>query len=521
MKAYLIARVSTADQVDALPAQVHRLLDYAKLKDLDFELFQIQESAYSGNREEFRAIIRKVQLSNEPIIIVFDKIDRFSRDSSSEEKAMMTKLLRKGAIELHFPSDYLFVDKNSPAPDMFRLDIGVALGGYYSRAIHDNVTRRFEQMRRDGLWTGKAPFGYRNVDLETGKKWIEIDEFNASAVRAVYEWYASGGYSFKLIRRKLLEDYALTLSNSQLGRILQNPFYKGEMLIKGELYPHKYDRIITEQLYDGVKAVREGFKVKPKRWGGLPYEYRGLIDCGSCGCRITFEKKKGVYVYGHCTQYKGRHGAKYVTQDDCTEQLKTPFTLIMVPENGYQEVNERLKSSFHDDGKTAGNKLILLDTEIKKYESRLDQLYDEHSDHKIPDDFYQRKFKEYSQSQKQLVKQKNTLELPTQNRFESANYLLRVLKNAPILFERANLEQKRFLVNLVLSNLELHDIELRWTLNNPFDEVADCVENQNWLGRRDLFQTFPDELDDGDSFDQDVQEIRQILDEKSKEEPKC
>ena len=46
MKAFLIARVSTLDQSDALPGQVYRLKDYANRKEFDHKLFEIRESAY-------------------------------------------------------------------------------------------------------------------------------------------------------------------------------------------------------------------------------------------------------------------------------------------------------------------------------------------------------------------------------------------------------------------------------------------------------------------------------------------
>ena len=39
MKAFLIARVSTEDQADALPAQLYRLRDYAERKEINYELF--------------------------------------------------------------------------------------------------------------------------------------------------------------------------------------------------------------------------------------------------------------------------------------------------------------------------------------------------------------------------------------------------------------------------------------------------------------------------------------------------
>ena len=109
MKAILIARVSTEDQKDALPAQVHKLLEYAKRRSLQYELIEVQESAYKGNRDRFRVIIEKIQSSKELVAVVFDKIDRYTRDSSAEEVRILQNLYRSGSIELHFPSDNLVI----------------------------------------------------------------------------------------------------------------------------------------------------------------------------------------------------------------------------------------------------------------------------------------------------------------------------------------------------------------------------------------------------------------------------
>jgi hypothetical protein len=37
--------------------------------------------------------------------------------------------------------------------------------------------------------------------------------------------------------------------------------------------------------------------------------------------------------------------------------------------------------------------------------------------------------------------------------------------------------------------------------------------NKIWLGKRDLFQLFPDEIDEVDNLESDVQEICQLLEE--------
>ena len=83
-----------------MSTQRKRLLDYAtKLtwkKGVDYKLIEINEIAFKEGCKKFQ----EKDLS----IVVFDKIDRYSRDSSSEEKAILTKLFRQGKIEPRFIS---------------------------------------------------------------------------------------------------------------------------------------------------------------------------------------------------------------------------------------------------------------------------------------------------------------------------------------------------------------------------------------------------------------------------------
>ena len=122
----------------------------------------------------------------------------------------MTKLMRSGQIELHFPADNLFIHKNSPAPDLFRLNIGVALAGYYSSAIRDNVKRRFDQKLADGEWPGKAPIGYKNIITSYTPKGepikdIALDSDRHELVKKALEMRAMGisyGAITKFLRKK-------------------------------------------------------------------------------------------------------------------------------------------------------------------------------------------------------------------------------------------------------------------------------------------------------------------------------
>lgn len=481
MKAFLLARVSTDDQKDALPAQTHRLVEYAKRCGYEYELTELKESAYKGNRDFFKTVIDQIKTTKEQVVVVFDKIDRYTRDSSSEEVRTLQNLYRTGKIELHFPSDNLYIHKGSPATDLLRLGMGIVVAQYYSDAISDNVKRRFEQKLRDGEWIRQAPMGYKNTVTPEGKKWVEIDPLPAKAVKEAFELYASGNSSQREIARIWRESYGYQVGSSKIDQVLKNPFYYGEMRVGGKLYPHKYDPVVSYELFKAVENVGKGYKIKKHRWGGLPYAYRGLISCFTCGCKITFEKKKGKYIYGHCTQSKGKHDAPYILEDKLTSQLMNLFEAIQIPLSDYVAVSEALRSS-HEDKKAASKALLsTLDTEITKYQRRIEKVYEDYLDEKIPEALYEKKFAEYREAQKKLQNKRQTFELVDDSYYGSVSHLLKLSRDAPKLFEKANNEQKRTMITTVLSNLVLEDDQLRWEYKKPFDAFEICAKGSLWL----------------------------------------
>jgi site-specific DNA recombinase len=488
MKAFLLARVSTDDQKDALPAQSYRLIEYAKRMSYDHELFEIKESAYKETRNDFGAVVEKIKASTEKVIVVFDKIDRYTRDSSSKQVRILQSLYRADKIELHFPSDNLYIHQGSPATDLLRLGMGIVVAQYYSDAISDNVKRKIEQKLRDGEWIGKAPVGYKNTITPEGKKWVEIDAFKADAIRRTFQEYASGNTSLRILSKKWLNDYGLKAGSSKIEQILKNPFYYGEMRIKGKLYPHKYDAIISKELFDQVDAIRNGYKITKHRWGGLPYPFRGLISCAECGCRITFEKKKGLYVYGHCTQSKGKHNAKYVNEDAIASKIAKLFQDIKIPKGAYEELSAGLRVAHEDKKRMRDSTLRTIDTEIEKYQTRIEKVYEDYLDEKIPEQLYHRKFEEYKKTQKSLQNKRLNIEQVEDEYYGTVSHLLKLAKDAPALFSKANNEQKRTMINLVLSNLQLDGDQLRWEYKKPFNTMALCNEMNSWLRRLDSNQ---------------------------------
>ena len=372
--------------------------------------------------------------------------------------------------------------------------IGFILGLFLWSNIYGSIFGTFpveKKAVRDGYWTGNAPFGYINTVLPDKKKWIEPEPLKSKAVTTAYDLYGSGSYSLKTLRHKIIELFNYDLSAGQWDKILKNPFYKGLMSVKGKIYPHNYIPLITESQYDKAKAVREGYAINPKRWAGIPYPYRGLISCAECGSRITFEMKKQKYIYGHCTQFKGKHGARYVLQDELTKQLESVFNQIQLPEDAYVEVTEALQKDDAETHKQNADSLAAIQAEISRYESMNERNYNAYLNGTISEDFYNKKHLEIAESKKKLGNRRESIELMSKNDFSGISSLLELSRDTPDLFKNAEIEDKRVLLNSVLSNLELNDDLLRWKLKEPYDCMALCNENGNWLGRRDSNPRMP------------------------------
>lgn len=491
MKAILIARVSTLDQADALPGQIYRLKDYAARKGYEYSLFEIKESAYKGDRASFQEVIAKVTSMTEPCIVVFDKIDRYTRNSNSTEVGLLNTLCRSGQIEIHFPSDHLYINKNSSAQEHFMLNMGVSNAQYYSDAISDNVKRRNQQKWRDGEWCGKAPIGYVNTVRVDGKKWIEPDPSSSHIVIEAFEMYASGNSSLREIAKLWRDKYGYkSTSSSRIDQLLKNPFYYGEMRVMGNIYPHKYNPIISRSLFEKARSVREGYQIKPHRWGGLPFAYRGLITCAECGCRITFETKKQKYTYGHCTRKKNKHPLKYVNENEITKQIKELTRRIQIPAVAFHEISTILRESHETKKKSYENQSQLIDAQIQKYQQRKEKVYEDYLDGKIAEDFYERKFKEFDVQVKLKQEQRESLELSSDEYYLGATHLLKLAKELPTLFEKADPAQKRSILNIIVSNLELDGDLLRWKYKKPFDTMALCNESLNWLPLVDALRNY-------------------------------
>lgn len=485
MKAILIARVSTEEQREAgnsLPAQVVRLERYCQNKSFQIlEVCSFDETAYSNDRSKFDNIIDLILSQTEKVIVCCDKVDRLSRNVFDKRISILYEKALNDEIELHFVSDGQIITSRISAVEKFQFSISLGLAKYYSDAISDNVKRALEQKVRKGEWLAKAPYGYKNIKKPDGSTDIIVDEYEAHLVKTIFALYGTGAYSMDLLRAKLKKDFGLDLHKASLGKMLNNPFYHGVMIVKDKEYPHRYPPIISKASFDQVRQFKEGFLKRPYKYRGRSYIYRGLINCGDCGLAVTPENHNG-YIYYHCTQYRGKHNAKWLREETITQHLEDLFKRLQTPKHVVDEILENIISKNTDKIEFYTKQYNRLIREQTVTTQMLDNLYLDKLKGRITDSEYDRFYQQLRDQASNLEAQLEQLEEADENFYHEVKLVLELTGKVFRHFSNSEVEEKRQIIKLVLSNFTITGENLVLDVHKPFDMILEHNDHLRWRG---------------------------------------
>ncbi len=492
MKAILLARVSSEEQEDtqSIPAQVDRLQKYAQGKKFtQIETHQIVESSTKDTRKKFEKVVETIQKSKEPVALIVETVDRLQR--GFKESLLLNEFLKSGKLELHFLRENLIMSKDSNSSEHLRWDMGVMFAKNYVMQLSDNVKRSFERKIQNGEWLRESPIGYLNERDENDKSRIYPDPDRSHLIVHLFELYASGGHSMITLAKEsknigLRSKSGKILGTSAIENILKNPFYYGYMLIKDQIYPHKYEPLISKELFDKAKAVREGWHKKPFKYQAIPFAFRGVIQCKLCSSTVTGEIKKGKYTYYHCGKRDCERHSIFVKESDLLKEVEKVFKALgKLPQKVIDDVIEGLKSAskattnFHLDSMQA------LQNEYSKIEKRKSGLYDDKLDGSITKDFYDKKFKEFTEKEADLLQQMKEHQQANTNSAITASLLLDLAKRAWDIFKSSETHEKRALINFVLQNCTLDDKKLEYNLKDPFASIEKYSNHPVWQAQKE------------------------------------
>ena len=498
IQAVIFARVSTKEQEPgaSLDAQKAAMEDYCAKKGLKIvNEYRVIESSTNGKRVVFHEMLDFVRKQKNKTAIVVHCIDRFQRRFN--ECVEVETLLLDDKIDIHFCKEGLILTKNSSSSDIMRWDMGILSGKMYVANLRDNVNRGMEYKWSQGEYQTKAPVGYINIPkTKTTPANIVLDPERAPLVKKMFEMYASGCYSVKSLKQfaKEMNLYSVrNKNNKSLGRetiwnTLKNPFYYGEMKIRGEIMPHKYEPIISKALFEKVQDILSGKNtcVPTREYGGISFAFRKLIKCAECGGTISSEqhfKKSGrKYTYLRCTHPKGCCHQGLVSELQLLKQLDDEvFSKIRLNTNVIDLLKKCVQKKMIEDSEANAVMKRQIANELNQLEAREKRIKDCFFDGDITREEWNEEKAEIAVKREELQHTAEKYADISRDIQYTVNEVLDIAACASEIMKKATPEQKNNLLGLVLKDCYLDGKKLVYTLNKPFDKLINIQNSDNWF----------------------------------------
>ncbi|RYJ53727.1 hypothetical protein DR871_005110 [Flavobacterium petrolei] len=312
------------------------------------------------------------------------------------------------------------------------------------------------QAKKEGYFTGKAPYGYDNFRDEFKKSTLKPNQFSFFVKKAFAE-VAMNIESIETIRKKLKQE-GMKLEKSAFSELLKNVIYIGKIKVpefkkeSAMVVNGKHEALVSIETFNKVQDVFKG-----KRWYGtkpaqknLEFPMRDFLTCELCGGQITGSVSKGrtkKYAYYHCrNKCKTR-----VSVDDAHNKIGSLLFNLQINENIKELFSEILKDS---DSQINGNRVTQLKSKTELQKSLKSKMEDA-EDLLLSKDINKERFNSIIERiNGQLNEVNNEIEILSASKDSIKNYVdsgLMLLSNLNIMFDNSDYDSKRIIAGSIFT----------------------------------------------------------------------
>lgn len=383
--AIIYTRVSSKEQVDgfSLESQERACINFAQKNNLEIlKIFQEEgESAKTTDRTQLQNMLSYIDKNYKKIgkLIIY-KVDRLAR--KNEDYVNIKIILRKYGVEIISVTENI---ENTPQGKFMEL----MLSGFAELDNDIRSQRTIEGMKTrllNGLWSGKAPIGYKNTTNSAGEKIIELDQEKAPLIKKVFEEYTKGIYSFEDLAKKmnalgLKSFHGKKIPAQLIVKILKNPLYYGKIEVPvWEIYVQgRHEPIISEKIFNDAQKIMHGGKLSeiPRNKNNPDFPLRG-IKCGGCGKSISGGWKKGKtkkYAYYGCVN-KDCPQRIAINKNKLENEFSDFLAKLTIAPGQANILKEAIKVAFKIEIQAMANTNRKLESEIESLKIKNEKLLD-------------------------------------------------------------------------------------------------------------------------------------------------
>ena len=427
------------------------------------------------------------------------------------ELPVLDKLRRENKLSLHF-LDIGKLDSEANSQQISFYQMSVVMANAYTNAISDNVKRSIVHKLNKGECIQRAPVGYLNIRDNDDKSTVIVDKSRAILIQEMFAMYATGTVSLgdlvAFAKQKNLTNSCgkgiKTLAKNVIAEMLTNPFYYGEMYVKkyNKLYPHKYERLISKELFAECQRVTKMRSLANNRPQALTntkkeFVFKGLIKCAVTGKTVTTDRKDDIankYTYLITWDPNNPNKKLFVPEGLILGEVAAIFKSISVPHDILIAITDRLQQSHEAEKEYHAQKITQLKKDEEAIKSKINRLLDIYLENGISEIVYADK---NATLEAELVAIRADIESHEQADTNFKQTLVTAFKlanKAAELFEFSKINEKRELINFLFSKLLLRGRKLEYTLRKPFDMMVNMGRCSDWLPEWDDFRTFRVEI---------------------------
>jgi hypothetical protein len=200
--------------------------------------------------------------------------------------------------------------------------------------------------------------------------------------------------------------------------------------------------------------------------------------------------KKGKHVYLICRDPSEPSKKLFVPENEVLDQIKATLSSIRIPAPlldallAHMKTSHEVEKRFHADATTS------LRRDYDLIDERLATLLDIRLDKSITQSEYDKKALSLKDQQAEIVVRIEQHQQGNSDFRTTLETLISLASRAVELFESSKTEQKRQLISLLFSNLQLKGKKLDFSLRSPFDLMVNRPTYTSWLPFLDTYRTF-------------------------------
>jgi site-specific DNA recombinase len=387
MNCILYARVSTDRQADkdlSIPAQLQAMREYASEHGwvVVGEFVEPGVSAKTVERPALQRMLTTLRDRDAKVgVLLVHKIDRLARNVA--DHATIRALLKQLGIRLASVVENV----DDSVSGQLVENIMASIAQFYSANLGEEVKKGMRQKVLRGGWPHLPPTGYVQVKNGDGHgSHIEMHPRLGPLIARAFERYATGQYSLRglsedMAKEGLTAKTGTPIVQSQMLRILTNPFYAGRLRWKGLNLDGAHRPLVTQEVFAKVRAIVEQRYRHVGVKGTVPgFPLRAVAICASCRGRMTAERhdRWGYYRCSRQSYKKERCTARFCNAAKAHSDLLSLCATLQLTRTHAAAIRKAAKARLTAQSAEPGKRLEGLrvrDAELHRSEMELTEAF--------------------------------------------------------------------------------------------------------------------------------------------------